>query len=403
MDALYNCIKKIKIQSSHPIILASLALIFVYTISMLSGEKDLSAVGTVVFNVSVCSFFVFSISHNSKKTVASGVAMLSAEMLLYALCGAHFALIFGLFFAVIFGLICKKISYLNAVLLMLFVASFFAFLTSLFYKNLFEIQTQIASFLGAKPVLFGAFNNALKLFVGDTVEGLIYHKSFSSTAVINDRVISGVVDIFKASTNSPKPAVSGYLTGKYFACVFIPLGVFGALYKRLDGQALFAFISSVFLSVLFGDERLFYLALLITSPLLYIGSLGLIVVGYIVSALLDLRIGFVTNSSVFELIKYINKPIVLLLTAAVMVLLSFFVTKLIMERFSLLVIDNFPKSVRTLIEALGGKRNILKVNEQGIIVANPNLIDILRLDCDIRENNVLLIPEDMELIRKYCE
>ena len=52
---------------------------------------------------------------------------------------------------------------------------------------------------------------------------------------------------------------------------------------------------------------------------------------------------------------------------------------------------------------LGGEENISGYENGIVYVKNPNLIDVLMLDCLIKENAVTLNTEDYDLIKKYYD
>jgi hypothetical protein len=63
--------------------------------------------------------------------------------------------------------------------------------------------------------------------------------------------------------------------------------------------------------------------------------------------------------------------------------------------------NHFPKKVKKLIESLGGENNIECVKNNNVYVKNPNLVDILKLDCDIHENVVNVNADELNMLKDY--
>ena len=122
---------------------------------------------------------------------------------------------------------------------------------------------------------------------------------------------------------------------------------------------------------------------------------------YVAASLLKLSIGFEAMPSVIQLFKYINSPAYFFITGFVLGLLSYFTARLIILRFNISWGNYYPENVRSIITALGGEANIVKINFDTLTVKNVNLVNILLLDCNISGNNVLLNERDFGLIKEY--
>ena len=61
----------------------------------------------------------------------------------------------------------------------------------------------------------------------------------------------------------------------------------------------------------------------------------------------------------------------------------------------------YPREVKALVKALGGERNIVSLDGEVLTVRNPNLIDIIKVDCDIHQDKVTLIEKDYEILKDY--
>jgi hypothetical protein len=140
---------------------------------------------------------------------------------------------------------------------------------------------------------------------------------------------------------------------------------------------------------------------LLYNPVLYFSYLILIFISYFVSSLLDIRIGFINNGSIIELFKYGNDWFYFILAGVVIAFLSYFTSKLVTSNFDFQNKSILPKEIRKIVKALGGEDNIVKIFRNKVYVENPNLIDIIKLDCEIHENEITLCFDDLELLKEY--
>ena len=79
----------------------------------------------------------------------------------------------------------------------------------------------------------------------------------------------------------------------------------------------------------------------------------------------------------------------------------YFVVEIVLSKFDMDNQKYYPKDVRALVKALGGERNIENLENGVLTVRNPNLIDILKVDCEIHQNTVTLIDNDYNLLKEY--
>ena len=127
----------------------------------------------------------------------------------------------------------------------------------------------------------------------------------------------------------------------------------------------------------------------------------MIFVSYFTTILARLGIGYTNYGSIVELIMYGNKWIYFAVIGIVVAILSYYLSKLVLSRFDFENMRHFPREVKKLIKALGGEENIQCINHGRLYVDNPNLIDILSIDCEIHENEITLIKDDFDLLQDY--
>jgi hypothetical protein len=137
------------------------------------------------------------------------------------------------------------------------------------------------------------------------------------------------------------------------------------------------------------------------NPVLYFCYLILIAISYLIPILLDIRIGYVDNATIVELFKYANNYFYFILSGVVIALLSYFVFRLVVLKYDFQSKVIYPKEVNYIVKALGGTENIITVSRNKVIVQNPNLINILNLDCEIHENEITLLYDDLQLLKEF--
>ena len=263
------------------------------------------------------------------------------------------------------------------------------------YDYGYTLVKSLAEFLAQKGALFGAVNSFYELAVSHTLSDFVYNTSFSGATVDMNGIQSGIKNIFTGR------GVAQLLSGKYLVNISLTFGVFAAMFKRLNPAQLSAFIPASALALIFGDTRMFCLFIIIYNPVLYVGYLFCVFICYLMPSLLDIRIGFKDNGSLFELFKYGEKWGYFIACALVLGVLAYFVSRLVFSRFYIMNGRYLPKHIKALVTALGGEDNLLKIDGDTLLVKNPNLIDILKIDCEIRQNAVSLYKDELELIKEY--
>ncbi len=401
MDDFFDLRTKTKYNAAYPAVFTACAAAIVYIAAIFIGNlaDGANTVLTIVFSLSFCAYSVYRYCKSAKKSIAAVCAYLGGDMMLNAACGAHFSLIMGVIITFAFCLIMQKTELLVGYISVLIVSAMISLIFILSYEQYTTALKSLAGAIQGRGAAFGVLDNVASLLFGDYFEALFYYKAYSVTTAVDGKIITGAVDIFNVF-DSPHKSSAEFLTGKFISTVFIPLGVFVSLFKRLKDEVVFAFFSALMLSVLFGDNRLFYLLLFLVSPLLYVGSMIVVYIGYSVCSFVDIRIGFSRMPDIITMFKNMHKPVYFLLIGAITAALSYFVSRLIAERFDLLSTTELPRDVKRLVTYLGGLDNIVKISDGLVTVSNPNLIDILHLDCDIRENTVELYPDDFDIICK---
>lgn len=407
MNNLFLRLKNLPFYLAYPLIFLSSFLLLIHFLSIVSIDEFqtireyFDRGSNVLFCAAAPAFIVFYSLDNGKKAFAALFAMLSADLILFSLCGVHISFLLSVILSFVFCFLLGKTDLEYGFFACLLTGTVLAVVFGILYDYIFELLRALCGAVKGKGALFGAINNFYNIAFSKNLEELFYHKEYSGTTLINGNLISGVVDIFKANTQNPNYAVAKFLTGKYFENIFLTLGLFIALYSRFDKKIKSAFVLIALLAVVFGDTRLFSLFILLYNPMLYLCYLILIAISYLVSSMLDIRIGFIQNGSLFELFRYGNNYLYFILTGVVLIALTYFASSIILSKFDFQSRKTVPRDVKKIITALGGERNIERISGDKLYVKNPNLIDILKLDCDIHENLITLNYDDLELIKPY--
>ncbi len=344
-------------------------------------------------------YIVYKSSRNAEKGVIAAFSAVSSDIFFMSMTGEHFSLLFSLIAGIIAFKVTENMRY-SFSLLSLFVSfSLFAVLLGFVYPFFENYLRALCSALKGRGALFGLFNSFWRVAVSDRLGDYFYFKGYSSTALVDGEIVSGAVNLFKVG--SADSSVYRYLTGSYFVNIFITVGVFFALYKRVENELKISLIFISLCAVAAGDSRLLALFLLIYNPLIYVSYLFAVFAAYLISALLKLSVGFEKAASLIELIRFGNSWGYLLVTGAVLGLLIYFLINFVASKFRLSGGNFYPAEVARVVSYLGGERNIVRLKNSSAEVRNPNLVNILSLDCDIHGNMVSLNEDDFEMIREY--
>ena len=384
--------RKLSEQTAAPLIFLS---VFTVLLSLTSRSESLG----VLTSVLLVFYIVYLNTKNAQKGIIAAFCTSAGSVVYHSFSAQYYSLLFSVLLGVLSVLITKKSKKTFSFVILLCTNILLSFSFGMLYPYLMNFLRGFSMLIGSKGYIFGVVKNIYDMAVSDKFTDLFYYSSFSQTEIINNKAVSGAVNIFLQNHDSS--VVSRYLTGEYFVCIFLSIGMLFALYNKVHLDIRIALILTVFTSVLTGDIRLFSLFLFLLSPVLYSGFLLCVLFSYVAASLLKLSIGFEAMPSVIQLFKYINSPAYFFITGFVLGLLSYFTARLIILRFNISWGNYYPENVRSIITALGGEANIVKINFDTLTVKNVNLVNILLLDCNISGNNVLLNERDFGLIKEY--
>lgn len=406
MNTLLLSIKKSNDYLSYPFIFLSFFLIAINIISLLPVAQLhdvylLSQNNLEFFFGLLCVYFVSYYNNGGKRSIIASFCYVLGDSVLYALYGEHFSLVFSVIIAFAFSAVIKNMDILYSFLLLMLISVVFAVIIGLAYDYLISWLRAFCGFMKNKELLFGITNNAYSIFFSDSFGEMFYSKDYSASTVVNNQIVAGVKEIFKADPSSPIEDVKVFLTGKYFVNIFVSIGALISLYSKMDGKKLSAFVLLCAVSILFGDVKLLSLFLLLFNPIIYLAYLFMVFASYLLPVLLDIKIGFYNNGSVIELFKYGQRWFFFLITGFVIAVMTYFLFQIVISKFDIEKKKLLPKEVKKIVVALGGEDNIERIKTDKLYVKNPNLIDVIKLDCDINGNEITLHYGDFEMIKEY--
>ena len=383
--------KRVLKDFSLPMIYASALLCVIYALPQLK----LKGAAELCFAFLLPLFAVYFNLKSFKRGAAAGFSVFAADLIFFALSGIHFSIVFSAVAAVVTVYGFKRLRFEYAAVCVFLLSCTVSLALGTVYPYMYLILKEFTPFLAARGALFGAFNNFYSLFVSDSLSELVYHTSYSKAVLTQSGIKSGVMNSLSSRD------AAQLLAGKYFVNISLTAGAFAALYKKVGGRERTALISVCALALVFGDVRLLGLYLILYNPALYIAYLPAAFLSYLTASLLDLRIGFKENGSLIELFKYGEKWGYFIISAFVIGVLTYFLFRLVFSKFEINRGRYYPKSVRRILSALGGEDNIEKIEKGVLYVRNPNLSDVLRLDCEIEQNRVTLFPDELGVLSDY--
>lgn len=381
-------------------LLVSLSLLVVWILSILPiGFDDFDRVEGILFSLAFGYFSSFYVLDNARLSLPCAFAVTLSSAVFSTFSGFGYSIVFCIVLGISFAYVCSKMNLVYSIVSVVLLGAVVGIIFGELYDSLYDLLRHFASAISGKGAVFGVVNDFYSLFLSNSFSDLFYHYDYSSAQVVEDKIVSGVVNIFGAGVDSP--LVAKYLTGKYFVNISLSIGAFVLLFSKLTDKERLPLIFVLLLSVIVGDSRLMSAVILLYNPIVYLGYLVCVFISYFVARFVDIRIGFVDSASVVELFRYNHSWIYFLLTGAILSVLTYFVMQIVLSKFDFDKRRVLPREARRIVTALGGERNIERVRNGKVYVINPNLIDILRLDCDIHGNEITLIQNDLDILQDY--
>lgn len=387
----------------YPIAVLSFYLTVVHILSFAFPKLNINieVFSSLLWSAACGAFVAFYEYKESAKSFAVSLSVLGANAIFLFITNRPFGLLISVLLILVIVILGKNLDFeyliITSSLLGIFVGLIFGLLDDVLQMYVKDF----AYLIKGRAVLFGILNEIYAPFFGNFFSNLIYNSDCSVATVVDGEIVAGVQKIFLVSPKTPRASVADYLTGKYFANIFLALGTAFALVKKTYRRYFFSFLLPCVLSMVFGDNKLFLLFLFFYNPLIFVSFVLVGGVGYFVASLVNIRIGFDEFASALNLVRYGKNMGYFLLVGFVLAVLMYFVVQIVVAKFDMDNQKYYPKDVRRLVKSLGGEQNIENLENGVLTVYNPNLINILNVDCEIRQNTVILIDDDYNLLKDY--
>lgn len=385
-----------------PIFFMSAYFIIMFFISLFFSSYDnAEIISSFLFSVLAGGFIASYITSDSKKSIIISSSVLVVNLIFYCVNSASLGILVPVFLSFFLSKLVNRFDLIKSSVMLILLSILAGFVFAYLYPYVENITRTLAAAVNNNSFLFSFINELYSLVFGSEFSQLFYYKDYSAALFINNELASGAINIFSADKLNPSSVVSVYLTGKYYANIFLPLGIFVCLYSKIKERYFLPFILSVFLSIVCGNNLMFSSFLFFYNPIIYFAYLICISLCYLFSALADVRLGFEYSASLIELIKNGNDLLIFILIGVVSCILMYFLCLIVLSKYDFDFYRFTPKHVKSIVDALGGEKNIISIDSYTVTVKNPNLVNILKIDCDLHENVVNLIDEDYNLLVKY--
>lgn len=393
--------KRIITRLNYPIGFLSILIFVVFLLSLFNLQKGNSIVViSLIWSVLSGGFVGAYTFGNSKMTASFTCGVLCLNVFYYLLCNEGLSLFITAVIAILLSKFCREYSFENVFYISVSACVSLGIVLGLLYEPSLYLTRALAKAVQGNSLVFSIVNDVYSLLFGNAFSDLFYFKDYAGALMIDNKLVSGVIEIFKADKENPASCISVYMTHRYFANIFLCIGLFVGLFSKVRDKYLLSFVLSVLLSIIAGNNLTVDLFLLFYNPFIFIAYLICIGIDSLICSVVDIRVGYETSAGLFEMIKYIDKPVYFILIGILSSILMYFAVMLVLSKYDLDTHKLLPKSVRKIVKYLGGEKNIVGIENGLVYVKNPNLIDILMLDCLIKENAVTLNTEDYDLIKE---
>ncbi len=379
---------------NYPLLFLSVALTVILLV-----KPDNTEYLSLLFSAAFSGFYIYGKKRKADYALASVIILVSSNVFYLALSNQPLSIIAVVLLSLLIGFIYKKADFFYGSVIAFVCIFLIVFLLSEITPLLFSLTEKAALFLGERGAAFGAADCVYKLFFGNRLEELVYNTGYSKSVVINGKIVSGVKNIYSADRNNK--LVSSFLTGRYYQSIFLTLGISPIIIKRLNPEYRLAVITLSIFTVITGNTLLFELFILCYNPLLYLAYIAGVYLSFTVGDLLNINIGFDSIPLLTNLFNSFDKPVYFILSGLVIALIMYFLSRMILIKFDFQSAPYYPRKVKEMIKYLGGEDNIELIKKEKVFVKNPNLINILKLECEINQNVITLYDDDLELLKEY--
>ncbi len=407
MNRLFKSFDKLRKNCSVAFLLTALLCLLVSLISELQfgifvTVNEFLKDNYIFFVDLIFVCFISSISSNRNCKNYYAIVIFIASDLYYCISiGEHFSLVYSILFALLLNYIFSKLKSELAFLLSILVGFVTTALFVYIEPFVLIYIKQLAEFVKNKPSLFSVINNIYTLLFSDRLGEFIYSTGIGLTKVANNEIITGVKSYFIYDVINKDISVSKFLSSEYIVNIFATFGILLNLYNKVDNKSKITFVIILVSTLVGGNNLILSLFLLLLNPISYFTYLIIIFMSNAVVSMIDIRIGYINYPNLIELIKFIDKPFYFMIVGIIVVALTYFLFELVSKNMSTDSDFFLDKNSKRIITAIGGLKNIDRFEDGILYVKNPNLINILKIDCEIYNNKVILLENDIIVLKEY--
>ena len=360
MNSIISTIKKAPSCLSHPVFYLSVATVVISIISLFPvdafkniGEEFENGLN-VLFLVLCGGIIGNCVCKNSKKAATVSFCLLLADVIYFSFANYHFSLLFIVCASFLLSYFAQKFDVLPGYLSCLVICVTIGLVSGSLYYIFDSLINMTADTVSENGALFGLFDNLYLMLFGTQFRDIVLTKSYSTAQIVGGNIVSGALNVFKATAKNPTVSTSLFLSGKYFLNIFVTVGAYLAFVKKMDLREQVAFSSAALIAILFGKTELFLIYILCFNPISYFAYLAIAFVSYLTASFLDLRLGYLENGSLIELFKYSNNMLYFVIAGTVLAALTYFLFRIVITKYDFESKMILPRVTNKLVKALGG-------------------------------------------------
>ena len=263
MNSIISTIKKAPNCLAHPVFYLSAATAVISIISLFPVDafKNIGEEFENGFNVLflvLCGGIIGNcVCKNSKKAATVSFCLLLADVIYFSFANYHFSLLFIVCASFLLSYFAQKFDVLPGYLSCLVICVTIGLVSGSLYYIFDSLINMTADTVSGNGALFGLFDNLYLMLFGTQFRDIVLTKSYSTAQIVGGNIVSGALNVFKATVKNPTVSTSYFLSGKYFLNIFVTVGAYLAFVKKMDLREQVAFSSAALIAILFGKTELF--------------------------------------------------------------------------------------------------------------------------------------------------
>lgn len=313
------------------------------------------------------------------------------------------SLILGCIFVFCFNKLGKSLSYVIVPVISLLLGYASGFLSNELEELIFSFSNSFFSGNVISAALFGGINSVFSLFNSPLFSDLLFYKSAGGSLLYNEQLLTGVKDLFENGYTGN--LVSAFLSGKYYL-IFALTGLAVSVSNELKGIQRGAILVVCVSALISGNLSLLILFLILENVLMIVPIILLSMLSYASAALLKLGMGYLGSGGIIELAMSLNgRWVYLLAGSAVLAVMGYFCGKYFVEKNGISDCLNIyiPTRLNSVLKSLGGIENIIRIKNGNVEVRNPQLVNFLNDEYEIKDNIIICNSRLISELGEYLE